>query len=150
LIDPRERLVAAGLRVTAQRVAVLESIPSGAHADADQVAQAVRARIGSVSTQAVYDVLRALTAAGLIRRIQPAGKPALFEIRVADNHHHLVCRSCGAIVDVDCVTGQAPCLDASDLGGFAVDEAEVIFWGLCPACVARTPEENAARAVNDR
>jgi Fur family transcriptional regulator, stress-responsive regulator len=150
LIDPRERLVAAGLRVTAQRVAVLESIPAGEHADADHIAQAVRARIGSVSTQAIYDVLRALTTAGLIRRIQPAGKPALFEIRIADNHHHLVCRSCGAVVDVDCVTGQAPCLDASDLAGFAVDEAEVIFWGLCPDCVAGRPEQSAATAVNER
>jgi Fur family transcriptional regulator, stress-responsive regulator len=134
MAHPRERLAAAGLRVTAQRVAVLESIPAGAHAEVDDVTRAVRERIGSVSTQAVYDVLRALTAAGLLRRIQPAGKPALYENRVADNHHHLVCRACGQIADVDCVAGPAPCLDPSDTCGFVIDEAEVNFWGLCPEC----------------
>jgi Fe2+ or Zn2+ uptake regulation protein len=132
---PRERLTAAGMRVTAQRVAVLESIPLGTHAEADQVTRAVRDRIGSVSTQAVYDVLRALTTAGLLRRIQPAGKPALYENRVADNHHHLICRVCGRIADVDCVAGPAPCLDPSDTCGFVIDEAEVHFWGVCPDCV---------------
>jgi len=132
--EPRERLAAAGLRVTAQRVAVLESIPAGAHAEVDEVTRAVRDRIGSVSTQAVYDVLRALTTAGLLRRIQPAGKPALYENRVADNHHHLVCRACGRIADVDCVHRPAPCLEPSDTAGFVIDEAEVVFWGTCPEC----------------
>jgi Fur family ferric uptake transcriptional regulator len=140
MAQPRERLAAAGLRVTAQRVAVLESIPAGTHAEVDEVARVVRARIGSVSTQAVYDVLRALTTAGLLRRIQPAGKPALYENRVADNHHHLVCRSCGDVTDVDCVVGLAPCLDPSDAAGFVIDEAEVVFWGTCPEC-ARIPPD---------
>jgi Fur family transcriptional regulator, stress-responsive regulator len=132
--EARERLAAAGLRVTAQRVAVLESIPAGSHVEVDEVARLVRARIGSVSTQAVYDVLRALTTAGLLRRIQPAGRPALFENRVADNHHHLICRDCGRIVDIDCVRLPAPCLDPSETAGFAIDEAEVVFWGTCPDC----------------
>jgi Fur family ferric uptake transcriptional regulator len=131
---PRERLAAAGLRVTAQRVAVLESIPPGSHVEVDVVTRAVRDRIGSVSTQAVYDVLRALTTAGLLRRIQPAGKPALYENRVADNHHHLVCRVCGRIADTDCVLLPAPCLEPTDNHGFAIDEAEVVFWGTCPEC----------------
>lgn len=131
---PRERLAAAGLRVTAQRVAVLKSIPPGTHVEVDEVARAVRDRIGSVSTQAVYDVLRALTTAGLLRRIQPAGRPALYENRVADNHHHLVCRACGRIADTDCVQLPAPCLEPSDNHGFAIDEAEVVFWGTCPEC----------------
>ncbi|HSV66597.1 MAG TPA: Fur family transcriptional regulator [Mycobacteriales bacterium] len=134
----RERLVTAGLRVTAPRVAVLESIPNGTHRPVDAIAQAVRLRIGSVSTQAIYDVLRALTAAGLLRRIEPAGMPALYENRVADNHHHLICRACGAIEDVDCVAGAAPCLDSfPQPAGFAVDEAEVTFWGICPACTPK-------------
>jgi Fe2+ or Zn2+ uptake regulation protein len=131
---PRERLTAAGLRVTAQRVAVLESIPPGTHVEVDEVARAVRDRIGSVSTQAVYDALRALATAGLLRRIQPSGRPTLYENRVADNHHHLVCRACGRIVDVDCAQLPAPCLDPSDNHGFAIDEAEVVFWGTCPEC----------------
>lgn len=126
------------LRVTAPRVAVLAELRDHPHADVDAIAAAVRRRLGSVSTQAVYDVLRALHGAGLVRRIEPAGSPARFEVRVGDNHHHLVCRRCGVIVDVDCAVGQAPCLQAGNLNGFAVDEAEVVYWGLCPACRTAT------------
>jgi Fur family transcriptional regulator, stress-responsive regulator len=124
----------AGLRVTAPRVAVLSEVTEGKHVTADQVAQAVRGRDGTISTQAVYDVLGALTRAGLVRRIEPAGSPARYETRVGDNHHHVVCRACGAITDVDCVIGEAPCLSPPDASGFIIDEAEVTFWGLCPAC----------------
>lgn len=124
----------AGLRVTASRVAVLSEVTEGKHMTADQVAVAVRARVGTISTQAVYDVLGALTRAGLVRRIEPAGSPARYETRVADNHHHAVCRSCGAITDVDCVIGAPPCLLPAEASGFTIDEAEVTFWGLCPAC----------------
>ena len=124
----------AGLRATAQRVAVLSEVTEGNHVTADQVAQAVRERDGTISTQAVYDGLGALTGAGLVHRIEPAGSPARYETRVGDNHHHVVCRSCGAITDVDCVVGAAPCLSTADPSGFIIDEAEVTFWGLCPAC----------------
>ncbi|WP_299037383.1 Fur family transcriptional regulator [uncultured Pseudokineococcus sp.] len=127
----------AGLRATGPRVAALAVLAEQPHADADDVARGVRDRIGRVSTQAVYDVLRALCQAGLVRRIEPAGSPALFELRVADNHHHLVCRSCGRVRDVDCAVGAAPCLvPAHDGTDFAVDEAEVIYWGTCAACAA--------------
>ncbi|MDN2495350.1 transcriptional repressor [Nocardia nova] len=132
--DPRERLRAAGLRVTGPRVAVLEAVAAHPHSDADRVAAAVRQQLGSVSTQAVYDVLHACVGAGLLRRIEPAGSPAWYETRIADNHHHLVCRNCGTVVDVDCAAGRAPCLDPSDAHGFTIDEAEVVFWGLCPQC----------------
>ncbi|MBF6333866.1 Fur family transcriptional regulator [Nocardia transvalensis] len=132
--DPRERLRAAGLRVTAPRVAVLDAVVEQPHSDADRVAATVRGQLGSVSTQAVYDVLRACVNAGLLRRIEPAGSAALYEARTGDNHHHLVCRNCGTVVDVDCAVGQAPCLDPSDAHGFAIDEAEVVYWGLCPDC----------------
>ncbi|MGW0043216.1 Fur family transcriptional regulator [Rhodococcus sp. NPDC003348] len=132
--DPRGLLRAAGLRVTAPRVAVLNAVTAKPHTDADGVAAEVRAELGSVSTQAVYDVLKACVNAGLLRRIEPAGSPALFETRTGDNHHHLVCRECGAVVDVDCVVGHAPCLQPSDDHGFVIDEAEVVFWGLCPDC----------------
>jgi Fur family ferric uptake transcriptional regulator len=131
-----QRLGAAGLRVTAPRLAVLAAIGPDRHLRVDEVVQSARASLGSVSTQAVYDVLRALTDAGLLRRIEPAGSPALYENRVGDNHHHMICRSCGAIVDVDCVTGAAPCLEPSDPAGFSLDEAEVVFWGTCPACLS--------------
>jgi Fe2+ or Zn2+ uptake regulation protein len=124
------------LRVTRPRLAVLAAVHERPHADTDSVIAAVRADLGEVSHQAVYDVLRALTAAGLVRRIQPSGSVARYEARVGDNHHHLVCRSCGAIVDVDCAVGHAPCLTASDEAGFEIDEAEVIWWGRCPACAA--------------
>lgn len=127
-------LRAAGLRVTKQRVAVLRAVRSGCHVDADHVLSEVRAELGQVSTQAVYDVLHALTDAGLIRCIEPAGSRALYDRRVGDNHHHLICRSCGAVVDVDCSVGAAPCLTPSNAEGFTVDEAEVTYWGLCPDC----------------
>jgi Fur family ferric uptake transcriptional regulator len=128
------QLRGAGLRVTAARVALLETVRAGAHLDAEEIAGGVRERVGHVSLQAVYEALTALTAAGLIRRIEPPGSPARFEGRVGDNHHHLVCRSCGVVADVDCAVGEAPCLTASDDHGFAIDEAEVIYWGQCPAC----------------
>jgi Fur family ferric uptake transcriptional regulator len=129
-----ERLRSVGLRVTAPRLAVLRELEHHAHADVDTLVAAVRARHHTVSTQAVYDVLRVLTSHGLTRRIEPSGSPARFENRVGDNHHHVVCRSCGAIGDVDCVVGAAPCLEPGDLNGFTVDEAEVVFWGMCPQC----------------
>ncbi|MYR44915.1 Fur family transcriptional regulator [Streptomyces sp. SID5910] len=124
----------AGLRVTAARVALLETVRAGDHLGVEAIAAGVRDRVGHVSLQAVYEALHALTAAGLVRRIQPPGSPARFEGRVGDNHHHVVCRSCGALADVDCAVGEAPCLTASDDHGFAIDEAEVIYRGLCPAC----------------
>jgi Fur family transcriptional regulator, stress-responsive regulator len=129
-----EELRGAGLRVTAARVALLETVRHGDYLDVEAIAAGVRDRVGHVSVQAVYDALHALTAAGLVRRIEPDGSPARFEGRVSDNHHHVVCRSCGAVADVDCATGEAPCLTASDDHGFSIDEAQVIYWGLCPAC----------------
>ena len=122
------------LRVTRPRVAVLTAVYEHPHADTDQIIGVARGDLGEVSHQAVYDVLRALTAAGLVRRIEPAGSVARYESRVGDNHHHVVCRSCGAIADVDCAVGTTPCLTASDNQGFAIDEAEVTYWGLCLAC----------------
>ncbi|MHC6213814.1 Fur family transcriptional regulator [Rhodococcus ruber] len=133
-VDIPAQLRAAGLRVTAPRVAVLGAVAAHPHSDADEIAVAVRSELGSVSTQAVYDVLKACVGAGLLRRIEPAGSPARYETRIGDNHHHLVCRNCGAVTDIDCVVGAAPCLVPSDDHGFAVDEAEVTFWGLCPDC----------------
>jgi len=131
----------AGLRVTAARVALLEAVREGDHLGVEAIASQVRDRIGHVSLQAVYEALHALTAAGLIRRIEPDGSPARFEGRIGDNHHHVVCRSCGAVADVDCAVGDAPCLTASDDRGFSIDEAQVIYWGLCPACsTARSSE----------
>ncbi|HEX3977935.1 MAG TPA: Fur family transcriptional regulator [Solirubrobacteraceae bacterium] len=140
--DVAASLRAAGMRVTAPRVAVLSEVRVGQHATADQVAARVRARVGPISTQAVYDVLGALTRASLLRRIEPAGSPTRYETRVGDNHHHVVCRGCGVIADVDCVVGDPPCLSPPDAGGFLVDEAEITFWGLCPTCqtVALEPE----------
>ncbi|MEV7385554.1 MULTISPECIES: Fur family transcriptional regulator [Streptomyces] len=129
-----EELRGAGLRVTAARVALLETVRHGDHLDVETIASGVRERVGHISLQAVYDALYALTTAGLIRRIEPAGSPARFEGRVGDNHHHVLCRSCGAVADVDCAVGEVPCLTASDAHGFVIDEAEVIYWGLCPAC----------------
>jgi Fe2+ or Zn2+ uptake regulation protein len=130
----------ADLRVTRPRMAVLTAVHDHPHADTDSIVGVVREDLGEVSTQAVYDVLRALTGAGLVRRIEPAGSVARYESRVGDNHHHVVCRSCGAIADVDCAVGDAPCLTASDDHGYSIDEAEVVYWGLCPACSApRTP-----------
>ncbi|MDR6977790.1 MULTISPECIES: Fur family transcriptional regulator [unclassified Streptomyces] len=129
-----EELRGVGLRVTAARVALLETVREGDHLGVEAIATGVRGRVGHISLQAVYEALHALTTAGLVRRIEPPGSPARFEGRVGDNHHHLVCRSCGAVVDVDCAVGHAPCLTASDDRGFAIDEAEVIYWGLCPDC----------------
>ncbi|MFE2679249.1 Fur family transcriptional regulator [Streptomyces hygroscopicus] len=131
-----EELRGAGLRVTATRVALLETVREGDHLGVEAIASGVRDRVGHVSLQAVYEGLHALTAAGLVRRVEPAGDPARFEGRVGDNHHHVVCRTCRAIADVDCARGAAPCLTASDDHGFAIDEAEVIYWGLCPDCSA--------------
>ena len=135
--DAAHLLRGASLRVTAQRVAVLEAVRGQPHADTDRVIAQTRERLGRVSHQAVYDVLRALTDAGLVRRIQPAGSVARYEVRVGDNHHHVVCRTCGAVADVDCAVGTAPCLVAPDDAGFAVDEAEIVYWGRCPSCTAR-------------
>ena len=126
----------AGLRVTKPRLAVLDAVHEHPHADTDSVTAAARERLDAVSHQAVYDVLRALTAAGLVRRIEPSGSAARYEARVGDNHHHVVCRSCGAIADVDCAVDYTPCLTASDDQGFEIDEAEVVYWGTCPRCVA--------------
>jgi Fur family ferric uptake transcriptional regulator len=120
-------------------VGVLTAVYEHPHADTDAILGAVREDLGEVSTQAVYDVLRALTAVGLVRRIEPAGSVARYESRVGDNHHHVVCRSCGAIADVDCAVGEAPCLTASDAQGFTIDEAEVTYWGLCPDCSPARP-----------
>lgn len=136
--DPADLLRRHGLRVTRQRVAVMSALTGAPHSAAEAVIGLVRSDIGPVSTQAVYDVLNTLTARGLVRRFQPAGSAALYEVRVADNHHHVVCRSCGTVVDIDCATGEAPCLDPRELDahapGFQVDEAEVTFWGRCDTC----------------
>ncbi|MGH2894745.1 MAG: Fur family transcriptional regulator [Solirubrobacteraceae bacterium] len=140
LTDIAAALRAAGLRVTAPRVAVLSEVRSGQHLTADRVAAGVRDRVGPISTQAVYDVLAALTRAGLLHRIEPAGSATRYETRVGDNHHHMVCRACGTIADVDCVVGETPCLSPSDAGGFVVDEAEITFWGLCSTCQTTAPE----------
>ncbi len=139
------RLRAASLRVTRPRVAVLAAVHLHPHADTDTLIGAVRAELGPVSHQAVYDTLRTLTVSGLVRRIQPSGSLARYEARVGDNHHHVVCRSCGAIGDVDCAVGETPCLTASDSNGFTIDEAEVVYWGLCPSCsrAAADPARNA-------
>jgi Fur family transcriptional regulator, stress-responsive regulator len=126
----------ADLRVTRPRLAVLEAVYAHPHADTETIYSAVRVGLQDVSRQAVYDVLAALTGAGLIRRIQPSGSVSRYESRIGDNHHHVVCRSCGTIADVDCAVGEAPCLVASDNNGFSIDEAEVIYWGLCPDCSA--------------
>jgi Fur family ferric uptake transcriptional regulator len=136
-------LRAHGLRVTRPRLAVLEVLTEGGHLEVEDIARKARTRLDSVSTQAVYDVLGALSRAGLARRIEPAGSPARYEARVGDNHHHIVCRGCGAIADVDCAVGERPCLSPGDAQGFVLDEAEVTFWGLCPDCQARRLAEAA-------
>jgi Fe2+ or Zn2+ uptake regulation protein len=133
-LDVEQLLRGAALRVTRPRVAVLTAVYEHPHADTDSIIGVVREDLGEVSHQAVYDVLRALTAAGLVRRIQPSGSVARYESRVGDNHHHVVCRSCGFLADVDCAVGTTPCLTASGDHGFAIDEAEVVYWGLCPTC----------------
>ena len=125
-----------GLQITAQRLAVMRAVSSRPHCTADEVAEDVRSEIGTISRQAVYDALGTLVEKGLIRRIQPAGSPALYENRVGDNHHHVICRQCGKTVDVDCAVGDTPCLTAADDSGYQIDEAEVIYWGTCPDCLA--------------
>lgn len=143
--DLERSLRAASLRVTRPRVAVLTALHDSPHADADALINAVRTDLGNVSHQAVYDVLRALTAAGLVRRIEPAGSAARYELRVGDNHHHVVCRVCGRIADVDCAVDDIPCLTASNDHGFVIDEAEVVYWGICPDCTstAKQPSREA-------
>jgi Fur family ferric uptake transcriptional regulator len=142
--DPAHLLREHGLQVTAQRLAVLRAVAARPHGTADDVAEVVRSEIGAISRQAVYDALRILTEKGLIRRIQPAGSSARFEDRVGDNHHHLICRTCGQMVDVDCAVGDTPCLRAADDQGYEIDEAEVVFWGRCPACMAAAPPSPGA------
>jgi Fur family ferric uptake transcriptional regulator len=133
-LDVEQSLRSVALRLTRPRMAVLGAVHSHPHSDTDSIIQLVRGELGQVSHQAVYDVLRVLTAAGLVRRIEPPGSVARYESRVGDNHHHVVCRSCGAIADVDCAVGDAPCLTAAEDNGFVIDEAEVVYWGTCPSC----------------
>jgi Fur family ferric uptake transcriptional regulator len=133
-MDPAELLRERGIQVTAQRLGVLRAVAGQPHISADEVAEIVRAEIGAISLQSVYDALAVLVAEGLLRRIQPAGSPARFEDRVGDNHHHLICRVCGRVVDVDCAVGSAPCLSASDDKGYEIEEADVAYWGRCPDC----------------
>ena len=135
--DPADLLRQHGIQVTAQRLAVFRAVTSTPHITADAVAESVRAEIGAISLQSVYDTLGLLVAEGLVRRIQPSGSPARFEDRVRDNHHHLICRACGRVVDVDCAVGSAPCLTAADDMGYEIDEAEIAYWGRCPDCVAQ-------------
>jgi Fur family ferric uptake transcriptional regulator len=146
--DFEVQLRAASLRVTRPRMAVLAALRDHPHVDTDTVIELVRTDHPAVSHQAIYDVLRALTSAGLVRRIQPAGATARYESRVGDNHHHVVCRSCGAIADVDCAVRHAPCLTASDDHGFVVDEAEVVYWGTCPGCAADGTSTSDARSID--
>lgn len=136
MTDPAKILRDHGLQVTAQRVAVLRAVSNRPHAMADDLTEDVRASIGTISRQAVYDALGIMVEKGIVRRIQPAGSPALYEDRVGDNHHHLICRACGKTIDVDCAVGQMPCLTAADSFGYRIDEAEIIYWGTCPACLA--------------
>ena len=149
ITDPAGRLRERGIQVTAQRLAVFRAVAAQPHITADAVAEIVRAEIGAISLQSVYDALGVLVAEQLIRRIQPAGSPARFEDRVGDNHHHLICRVCGRVVDVDCAVGSAPCLTAPDDSGYEIDEAEVAYWGRCPDCLAHartpSPSESPAR-----
>ena len=138
--DPANLLREYGVQVTAQRLAVLRAVSGRPHSTADDIARDVRFEIGAVSRQAVYDALGILTEKSLIRRIQPAGSPARYEDRVGDNHHHVICRTCGKTVDVDCAVGHTPCLTAADDSGYQIDEAEVIYWGTCPECLATSPD----------
>jgi Fur family transcriptional regulator, stress-responsive regulator len=138
--DPSSLLRDFGIQVTAQRIAVLRMVMGKPHCTADTIAESVRQEIGTISRQAVYDTVKLLVEKGLIRRIQPAGSPALYEDRVGDNHHHVICRCCGRAADVDCAVGAQPCLMAADGAGYQIDEAEVIYWGLCPECQAKKPK----------
>ena len=137
--DPADLLRQHGIQVTAQRLAVLRAVSAQPHTTADAVAEVVRAEIGAISRQSVYDALGVLVEKGLLRRIQPVGSPARFENRVGDNHHHLICRICGRVVDVDCAVGSAPCLTAHDDKGYEIDEAEIAYWGRCPDCQVPPP-----------
>jgi Fur family ferric uptake transcriptional regulator len=152
--DPADLLRQHGIQVTAQRLAVLRAVSANPHITADAAADAVRAEIGAISTQSVYDALAVLVAKGLLRRIQPAGSAARFEDRVGDNHHHLICRVCGRLVDVDCAAGASPCLAAADDQGYEIDEAEVAYWGRCPDCLAQSraaaPSEPSTRRAGAR
>ena len=141
--DPANLLREHGLQVTAQRLAVLRAVSTHPHSTADEVAENVRAQIGAISRQAVYDALGILAEKGLIRRIQPAGSSALYEDRVGDNHHHVICRTCGKTSDVDCAVGKTPCLIADDSSGYEIDQAEVIYWGTCPECLAAASNSGA-------
>ncbi len=148
--DVADALRAAGLRVTAARLGVIQALRDRPHADTDTVIGMVRKDLGAVSTQAVYNVLAALVAVGLVRRIEPAGSPALYEVRVGDNHHHIVCRACGSTTDVDCAVGRRPCLTPSETRGYVLDEAEVTFWGLCPRCQSPTKHQTGTRSVKEK
>lgn len=148
--DPANLLREHGVRFTAQRLAVLRAVAGRPHSTADDVAADVRAEIGVISRQAVYDALGVLADKGLIRRIQPAGSPALYEDRVGDNHHHVICRTCGDTADVDCAVGATPCLTASDSSGYQIDEAEVIFWGVCPTCLAAAQQSGGDQPSDGR
>jgi Fe2+ or Zn2+ uptake regulation protein len=140
----------AGVRVTAPRLSVLAALADGpSHVSAEAIVTAVRAHVGDTSPQTIYNVLRTLTDAGLVRRIEPAGSPGLYELRVADNHHHVVCRRCGAIADITCAVGAAPCLTAADDSGYEIDEAEVTYWGRCPECAAANLEQARSRATSN-
>ena len=143
-LPPADLLRQRGIQVTAQRLAVLRAVAGQPHITADGVAEVVRVEIGAISLQSVYDALGLLVAEGLIRRIQPTGSPARFEDRVGDNHHHLICRVCGRMVDVDCAVGEAPCLTAKDDNGYEIDEAEVAYWGRCPECLAQSAAPSAS------
>lgn len=145
--DTVDLLRERGVQVTAQRVAVMRAVSSSPHITADAVAEVVRSQIGTISRQSVYDALSILVDVSLIRRIQPAGSPALFEDRVNDNHHHLICRNCARVVDVDCAVGDTPCLTAADAMGFEIDEAEVAYWGQCPHCAAESRASMDQRAA---
>jgi len=143
-VTPAELLRQHGIQVTAQRIAVMRAISQNPHATADAVAEAARADIGTISLQSVYNALGILVDAGLVRHIQPVGSPSRYEDRVGDNHHHLICRDCGRLVDVDCAVGETPCLTASDDHGFAIDEADVVYWGRCPQC-----QQTSSATVNN-
>lgn len=145
-MDPASHLRQHGLQVTAQRLAVVRAVTSQPHCTAEQVAEQVRAEIGAISLQAVYDALNVLTAKNLIRRVQPAGSPALYDPRVGDHHHHAICRACGRTTDVDCAAGAGPCMDAAGTG-YRIDETEIIFWGICPQCAANPPRTREVRPL---
>lgn len=148
--DVSEALRAGGLRVTAARLGVMKALRSRPHSDTDTVIRLVRDELGAVSAQAVYNVLAALVAVGLARRIEPAGSPARYEVRVGDNHHHIVCRACGSTTDVDCAVGKRPCLTPSETHGYDLDEAEVTFWGLCPKCQSPKKRQAETRSVKQK